>query len=78
MAGGEVILAANGSGTTTARHMKNSIWRSNGTVTVAEGEYASWLGRNVHESGHFKWDEFPTPDGPVWVPTTGDSIFRIN
>lgn len=75
---GEVILAADGHGTTTARHMKNSTWRANGTVTVAEGEYESWLGRKVHESGHFTWQVIDTPDGPVAVPEGGISDFRIN
>ncbi len=67
---GELLLAADGHGTTTARHMKNSNWRANATVTVAEGEYEAWLGRNVHESGHFEWD-----DG---VPLRGTSEFRAN
>lgn len=69
----QVILAADGSGTTTDRHMKNSNWRSNGIVTVAEGEYASWLGRHVHESGHFEWDDADPPN-----PLQGTSDFRIN
>jgi hypothetical protein len=68
---GDVILAADGSGTTTVRHMRNSIWRANGTVTVAEGEYAGWLGRKVHESGRFEWDD---DDNPL----EGTSDFRIN
>lgn len=70
---GEVILAADGSGTTTDRHMKNSNWRTNSTVTIAEGDYASWLGRNVHESGHFEWDDDDPPN-----PLKGTSDFRIN
>ena len=72
-AAGAVILAADGSGTTTDRHMKNSNWRSNGTVTVAEGDYASWLGRHVHESGHFEWDDADPPN-----PLKGTSDFRVN
>ncbi len=76
---GEVILAADGSGTTTARHMKNSTWRANATVTIAKGDYASWLGRKVHESGHFEWiGPIPTPDGDIHVPLKGTSDFRIN
>jgi hypothetical protein len=70
---GDVILAADGSGTTTNRHMKNSTWRANGTVTIAEGDYESWLGRNVHESGHFVWDEESPPN-----PLAGTSDYRIN
>ena len=70
---GEVILAADGHGTTTVRHMKYSTWRANGTVTVAEGEYESWLGRKVHESGSFEWDEDDPPN-----PLKGTSDFRIN
>jgi hypothetical protein len=70
----EVILAADGSGTTTARHMKNSIWRTNGTVTHDEisGD-ESWLGRKVHESGRFEWDDDDPPN-----PLEGTSDFRIN
>ncbi len=70
---GNVILAADGSGTTTVRHMKNSIWRANGTVTVAVGDkYENWLGRKVHESGRFWLDDGEPPN------LTGTSDFRIN
>ena len=70
---GELLLAADGHGTTTARHMKNSNWRANATITVAEGEYAAWLGRKVHESGHFEWDDATPPN-----PLKGESEFRAN
>lgn len=75
---GDVILAAEGSGTTTARHMKNSNWRANATVTFATGDYAGWLGRNIHESGHFEWQNLGTEEEPDWAPLRGESIFRIN
>ena len=37
-----------------------------------------WLGRQLHESGHFEWYNFGTEEEPVWAPFTGTSIFRIN
>jgi hypothetical protein len=66
-----VLLAGEDSGTTTARHGKNSNWRTNGIVTYADEDFASWLGRHVHQSGHFWW----TAGG---APEAGTSIFRIN
>lgn len=74
----ELLLAAEMSGTTTARHGKNSNWRENGVVTEANGDFESWVGRHVHESGHFTWQVIDTPDGPVTIPEAGTSIFRIN
>ncbi len=69
--GTELLLVVADSGSTTVRHGKNSNWRANGVVIEAYGDYESWLGRNVHESGNFTW-LFPG------VPDTGVSIFRIN
>ncbi len=76
--GTELLLAAEMSGSTTARHEKNSNWRENGVVTETSAELASWLGRHVHESGHFTWQVIDTPDGPVTLPEAGTSIFRVN
>ena len=68
---GEPLLRGDEHGTTTIRHGKNSVWRSNGVVTEAYGDLAIWLGRNVHFSGHF-----------VWIvpgfPGDGTGIMRIN
>lgn len=74
----ELLLAAHMSGCTTARHEKNSNWRENGVVTEASAEYSSWVGRQVHESGHFTWQVIQTPDGPISLPEAGTSIFRVN
>ena len=54
-AGDNVILAGEDSGSTTARHGKNSNWRTNGIVTVASDPYSEWLGRHVHMGGNFTW-----------------------
>lgn len=59
---GRVLLAGDEAGCTTVRHGKNSIWRTNGTVTEASDEYADWLGRPVHEEGSFTWAEPGLPD----------------
>lgn len=62
-----VVLETEERGTTTS---PNSTWRARGVVTRAEGHFANWLGRSVHESGHF------------WVTDTGglagESTFRLN
>lgn len=63
---GDVLIETLERGTTT---MANETWRANGTVTIANGEFAHLLGRRVHEQGTFSTDVFP------W---TGTSTFRIN
>ncbi len=68
---GEPLLRGDEHGTTTIRHGKNSVWRSNGIVTEAYGDLAIWLGRNVHMSGHFEWI---VPG----FPGSGSGIMRIN
>ncbi len=68
---GEPLLRGDEHGTTTIRHGKNSVWRSNGVVTEAYGDFAIWLGRNAHISGHFTWI-FPG------FPDSGSGIMRIN
>lgn len=81
-----VILGADGSellsgedyGTTTIRHLKNTIWRTNGTVTDANDDYQHLIGRNVHAGGEITWQWIDTPDGPVPVPEAGTGTFRIN
>ena len=69
---GELKMSGFSSGSTTARHGKNSNWRSNGTVLEAYGDFDGWQGRNVHESGNFEW----SLTGPF--PSHGESIFRVN
>lgn len=68
---GELLLAVDEAGSTTVRHGKNSIWRTNGTVTDASEEFEAWLGRQVHEDGHFTWT-------PLGMPEQGVGTFRIN
>ena len=67
----ELLLAGDDAGTTTARHGKNSVWRANGIVTEAYGEFENWNGRRVHEGGHFTW-------AAPGLPDHGDGTFRIN
>lgn len=69
--GDELLLAGEDSGTTTARHGKNSNWRTNGVVVFAHDDFEEWLGRPVHMSGHFTW---VVPG----LPEAGDGIFRVN
>ena len=76
--GTELLIAAAVKGSTTARHEKNSNWRENGVVIEASEEFEAWVGRHVHESGHFTWQVIDTPDGPITLPKAGTSIFRIN
>lgn len=69
--GDVLLLAGESSGTTTARHGKNSNWRTNGNVVYAHDDFKEWLGRNSHMSGHFTW----LAPG---LPKDGDGILRIN
>jgi len=70
---GEVLLlAGDEEGTTTVRHGKNSVWRGNGIVTEASPGFEDWIGRQVHDGGHFTWVI------PGVLPDYGWGIFRIN
>ena len=76
---GEVLLlAGDDEESTTVRHGKNSVWRGHGIVTDASKEFKDWIGRSMHEGGHFTWQEIETPDGPIIVPEYGTGTFRIN
>ncbi len=75
---GNVLLAGEGSGTTTARHEKNSNWRANGVITEANGPFENWLGGHDHQSGHFTWQVVQTPDGPMTIPEAGAGTLRVN
>ncbi len=66
-----LLLAGDEAGTTTARHGKNSNWRTNGIVTEAAPEYVEWLGRKAHAEGHFTWLEPGLPDN-------GYGTFKVN
>jgi hypothetical protein len=70
--GGVLLLAGDEAGTTTVRHGKNSVWRANGIVTEASEEFEDWIGRQVHDGGHFTWVI------PGVLPDYGWGIFRIN
>jgi hypothetical protein len=67
--GDTLLLAGEESGTTTDRPGLNGIWRANGTVTEAYGDYEYLVGRQVHDGGEFTWAPFP------WH---GWGEFRIN
>jgi hypothetical protein len=67
----ELLLAGDEAGTTTARHGKNSNWRTSGTVTEVGQGFGEWLGRQEHSEGHFSWAASGLPDH-------GDGTFKIN
>jgi len=69
---GEVLLlAGDEEGTTTAPPGKDGIWGGNGIVTEASEEFEDWIGRPMHDGGHFTWDEFGAPEH-------GTGTFRVN
>jgi len=65
---GPVVLSGYDRGITT---VANSKYHMNGDVRVAEGQFAEWLGRNVHMSGIIEWYDFGAPQ---YAP----GVFRIN
>lgn len=65
---GTLLLAGNSSGTTAQPKKKDGIWRGNGVVTEAYGDYAAWNGRRIFEGGNVDWV----------FPYSGQGIFRIN
>jgi hypothetical protein len=73
-----LLLAGDEAGSTTARLMKNSNWRTNGIVTDAAPAYEDWIGRKNHAEGHFTWIEVEVEDGFIFVPYHGYGTFRIN
>ena len=66
-----LLLTGEGAGSTTIRHGKNSIWRSNGIVTGASDDFVDWIGRRVHQEGQFTWLE-------PGIPDHGTGTFRVN
>jgi hypothetical protein len=72
-AGGNMLLAGYGYGSSTARHGKNSNWRTNDVITDAGVGYEDWIGRHVHQSGNFEW-----ADITIGLPSHGWGIFRAN
>ena len=71
--GDDLLLAGYEAGSTTVRHGKNSVWRANGIVTDVSPGFEDWIGRQVHDGGHFTWDE----DIPG-LPDHGEGTFRVN
>ena len=67
----DLLLAGDDEESTTVRHGKNSVWRGHGIVTEASDEFEDWIGRSMHEGGHFTWAEPGLPDH-------GTGTFRIN
>ena len=64
---GLLLLAGESAGTTAKPPGKDGIWRGNGIVTEAEGDFAEWIGRQTYEDGNVNWETM-----------SGSGIFRIN
>ena len=47
---------------TIVRHGKNSVWRANGIVTEASGEFEDYIGSQMHDGGNFTWAEPGLPE----------------
>ena len=73
-----LLLAGEGPGSTTIRHGKNSVWRSNGIVTDACEDLEDWIGRKVHQEGHFTWQNIGTPEDPIIIPEAGAGTLQVN
>jgi len=66
-----LLLTGEGAGSTTVRHGRDSIWRSNGIVTGSSDDFADWIGCRVHQEGHFTWFA-------PGIPDEGYGTFRVN
>jgi len=66
-----LLLTGEGAGSTTVRHGRDSIWRTNGIVTGASDDFVDWIGCRVHQDGHFTW-------AAPGVPEAGTGTFRVN
>ena len=64
-----LLLRGEGAGSTTIRHGRDSIWRTNGIVLG--GVLEDWLGCRVHQEGHFVW-------AAPGIPDYGTGTFRVN
>jgi len=65
---GILVLAGDSSGVTASPPDKDGIWNGHGKVTVANGEFEDWIGRQTREAGSVIWD----------FPFSGSGTFRIN
>ena len=66
-----LLLTGEGAGSTTIRHGRDSIWRTNGIVTGAYDDFVDWIGCRVQQEGHFTW----LAPG---IPDEGYGTFRVN
>jgi len=67
-----VLLVGDSTGTTATPPGKDGIWRGNGIVTEAYGEFEDWIGRKTYEGGNVTWVI------PGLLPLGGEGIFVIN
>ena len=67
-----LLLAGDSTGTTATPPGKDGIWRGNGIVTEAYGEFEDWVGRKTYEGGNVTWEI------PGIEPIDGVGIFVIN
>lgn len=66
--GFDLLLAGESAGSTATPPGKDGIWRGNGIVTEAYGDFEDWNGRPISEGGNVDWA----------FPYSGSGIFRIN
>lgn len=66
--GGTLLLAGESAGTTATPLGKDGIWRGQGIVTEAYGDFEDWIGRQMYEGGNVNWT----------FPYSGSGIFTIN
>ncbi len=67
-----VLLVGDSTGTTATPPGKDGIWRGNGIVTEAYGEFEDWIDRKTYEGGSVTWVI------PGVLPLDGEGIFVIN
>ncbi len=71
-----VLLDVLESGCTTYRDDQDPIWRTNGVVVDASGDYTAWIGCRTHADGDAKMVEVPGLPDPI--PCCGAGTFRVN
>ena len=57
-----LLLAGEERERTIVRHGKNSVWRANGIVTEASGEFEDYIGSQMHDGGNFTWASPGVPE----------------
>ncbi len=68
LVGDNLVLAGESSGTTACPPDRDGIWRGNGKVTEANGEFEGWLGRQEFECGNVVMTK----------PAYGEGMVRFN